>query len=70
MSKTSLYNTQKPACAYCRYGIRKGDVVLCEYNGVVDTTYKCRKFRYDPIKRVPMSVPPLPDYSEEDFSID
>ncbi len=70
MSKPALYSSQKPACAYCRYGIRRDNVVLCEYKGVVDSEYKCRRFKYDPIKRIPSTPPVLPEYSEEDFRID
>ncbi len=69
MAKAKLYDNQNPACAYCRYGICRGQVVLCEYKGVVDKAFKCRKFKYDPIKRIPIPPVPLPEYDMEDFRI-
>ena len=60
------------SCTYCRYGTMLEDgLALCTKRGVVSTERKCRKFRYDPIKRVP-SQPKALDfekYSNEDFSL-
>lgn len=60
------------SCAYCRFGtMLEDDMVLCTKRGMVMLGRKCRKFRYDPIKRVP-SKPKAPDfskYSNEDFSL-
>ena len=42
-------------CAYCEHSIPTYDKdrVLCDKKGIVLGGYKCRKFRYDPQKRVP-----------------
>lgn len=42
-------------CAYCEHAqpLADGDAVLCRHRGVVDCGAHCRKFRYDPLKRVP-----------------
>ena len=42
-------------CAYCERGrqLADGDSVLCALRGVVDASAHCRRFRYDPLKRVP-----------------
>lgn len=60
------------SCGYCRYGTTLEDgLALCIKRGVVSTTHKCRKFAYDPIKRVPVKPKALDfeKYSEEDYSL-
>lgn len=60
------------SCTYCRYGTALDDEqVLCTKRGVVKTDRKCRKFAYDPLKRVPMKAKPLDfaKYNEEDYSL-
>ncbi len=44
------------ACAYCENAslLHDNDYVLCERFGVVSAGYSCRRFSYDPLKRVPM----------------
>lgn len=60
------------SCTYCRYGTMLEDgFALCTKRGVVSIYRKCRKFSYDPIKRVPPK-PKAPDfakYDSEDFSL-
>lgn len=60
------------SCAYCEYGTKLNDEqVLCIKKGVVTIDKKCRKFQYDPCKR----IPPKPNaldfekYNEEDYSL-
>ena len=64
--------TIAPACEYCAWGRRASDprMILCEKCGIVSPYYKCRKFRYDPLRRVPKRPPKLPAFSPEDFSLD
>ena len=42
-------------CAYCEYAVPvfDEDSALCEKNGIVRKDYSCKKFSYDPLKRVP-----------------
>ncbi len=42
-------------CEFCRYSapLAMGSDMLCEKRGVVNREYSCRKFMYDPLKRVP-----------------
>ena len=49
-------------CAYCEHSSPsyESDKVLCDIKGIVLATYKCRKFRYDPQKRVPAKKILLP----------
>ncbi len=60
------------SCTYCRFGTKLDeDLVLCTKKGVVAADRKCRKFQYDPIKRVPSKPKALnfAQYDEEDFSL-
>lgn len=60
------------SCSYCVYGTKIDDEqVLCVRKGVVSVDGKCRKFNYDPCKRIPVK-PKAVDftkYDEEDFSL-
>lgn len=61
-----------PQCAYCEHGTTTADkeTVLCKKQGAVMQSFsKCKKFRYDPLKREPKVVKLLSDYKKEDFSI-
>ena len=59
-------------CAHCAFGGKiDEDTVICRKCGVVPSDHRCRRFRYDPLKR----VPPKPveqdfaRYEEKDFSL-
>jgi len=44
----------EPCCAYCKHGTQINlDKVACVKRGVVSLHGACRKFTYDPIKRIP-----------------
>ena len=60
------------SCSYCAFGTKVGsEQILCTKHGVVSLYYACRKFRYDPCKRVPPRPKPLDlkKYDDEDFSL-
>ena len=59
----------EPRCEYCRSAVPfdDEDVVGCKHRGVMRISDKCRRFTYDPLKRVPRTLPPLPKLSEEDL---
>ncbi len=61
-----------PACAYCLKGKETVDKteILCTKKGIVSPDYSCRKFKYDPLRRVPKIPPELEKFTAEDFSID
>ena len=41
-------------CAYCAFaGKISEDQMICQKCGVVPASHQCRRFRYDPLKRVP-----------------
>ena len=62
----------EPACAYCKHsGKIDNDTYLCAKKGIVAANNECRKFKYDPLKRVPIRMKPK-DFSqcdEMDFSL-
>lgn len=64
-------NNIEPACTYCALGKPAADniMVLCRKYGPVAPYFKCKRFKYDPLKRVPKRPPRLPDFSPEDFSL-
>ena len=68
--RRKLYgNNIQPACEYCARARRAADgrVMLCTRKGVVPLYHRCRKFLYDPLKRVPYRQPALEKYKPEDF---
>ena len=62
----------EPRCAYCAHGNSLGeDQIICVKKGVVSPAGSCRRFKYDPLKRVPPKplVVSFDKFSDEDFSI-
>ena len=60
------------SCSYCEYGtMLSDDQVLCMKKGVMPADKKCRKFQYDPCKRIPAKPKALDfeKYNEEDYSL-
>lgn len=59
-------------CAYCRHAAVAGDEIMaCRKKGIVPQSYGCRKFTYDPFKRM-LPRPQAPDfqkYEGKDFSL-
>ena len=64
-------NYIEPACTYCQFGRPAPDrvMVLCRKYGPVSPYFKCKKFVYSPLKRIPKRQPKLPAFSPEDFEI-
>lgn len=60
------------SCSYCQRGTAMGnEQMLCTKCGIVSEYYSCRKFRYDPLKRIPtrMKAFDAEKYKETDFSL-
>ncbi len=60
------------SCRYCHRGtVMEDGMVLCVKRGVLPEQDKCRKFKYDPCKRIPIKAKPLDfnKYEECDFSL-
>ena len=60
------------SCAYCIHSTKLGeDQALCVKRGIVSICGKCRKFSYDPCKRIPVKAKALDfqKYDQEDYSL-
>lgn len=60
------------SCAYCTYGAKLEDgQILCAKKGLRSIDHSCRKFRYDPCKRIPAKAKALDfsKYEEHDYSL-
>ena len=72
--KFSLFKPKmEPQCVYCTHSRPLGEgQVVCPKKGVMSEGSSCRKFVYDPKKRVPPR-PQKADFSnlkDDDFSLD
>ncbi len=59
-------------CRYCKHATAfDAEQVLCIRKGVIDGNKPCRKFRYDPCKRIPVKAKALDfaQFSEDDFKL-
>ncbi len=60
------------SCEYCTHGtLLDHEQVLCVKKGLVANVEKCRKFSYDPCKRIPCKPKAIDfsQYNNEDFSL-
>ena len=59
-------------CSYCIHSTAVDeDHVLCTKKGLRPFDGKCRKFQYDPTKRIPgrAKAPDFQKYDQQDFSL-
>lgn len=73
MAKKKLFgNKPESSCATCSLGktSAEGDAVMCKHAGVVSPDHSCRRFRYDPLKRIPRRSRPIESFDEQAFSLD
>lgn len=59
------------SCKNCFFGRTTKDMksVLCEKAGVVQLDDCCKKYKYDPLKRVPNKTVINTGFTEEDFKL-
>lgn len=61
------------SCSYCAFGARLEDgAIICSKKGLMTEESSCRRFRYDPCKRMPFKAKAM-DFSkfkDSDFSLD
>lgn len=60
------------SCAYCVHSTKLDeDKILCVRKGIVSIENACRKFKYDPCKRIPAKAKALDfaKYDEHDYSL-
>ena len=69
-----MFSSENPkVCRLCEYATAiEGNSLhlLCSKKGMVDGESGCRKFLYDPLKRVPHRVTLNTDFTAADFAID
>jgi hypothetical protein len=71
--RRKLYgNNIEATCEFCVNGRRSSDgkAILCPKKGVMPLYHHCRKFVYDPLKRIPKRPPEIGNYKKEDFKIE
>lgn len=60
------------SCIYCLYGTKiDEETLICSKKGLKALDDKCRRFKYDPTKRIPGKPKALDfsKYDEHDFSL-
>ena len=60
------------SCSYCSFCTKLNDEqALCIKKGIVSLGGKCRKFEYDPCKRIPAKPKAIDfhEYNSADFSL-
>lgn len=60
------------SCSYCIYGTTLDDgSYLCSKKGLRTEDQPCRKFKYDPCKRIPSRAKAMDfsQYDDQDFSL-
>ena len=60
------------SCSYCEFATKlNDDQVLCLKKGIRPIYSSCRKFLYDPCKRIPPKpkAPDFQQYSQDDFKL-
>ena len=72
MKKKIIGANIEPKCEYCKCGIdvNDADTLLCRHVGITTKDAKCKKFRYDPLKRKPTQAPALMQFTDQDFSLE
>ena len=70
-NKTNEKSETSKLCIYCENAtvIADDENVLCSMRGIVNKEFCCKKFAYDPLKRGPRPMPPIPKLSEDDLLI-
>ncbi len=58
-----------PMCSFCKHGLpcRGSRLIVCRKRGVVDASFSCRSFKYDPLERVPAAAPVLEKHEKSEF---
>ncbi len=71
MSKQIFNKKLSPACKYCEYAKIStfDDEIICKHKGITRLDDRCRKYRYDPFKRVPKKIIIEKNYSDKDFKL-
>ena len=53
-------------CTYCQFAGKIDDeTMVCQFCGIVPSDHRCRRFRYDPLRRIP-GRPAAPKHTHDD----
>lgn len=61
------------SCSYCVHGTKLDEgTVICSKRGIRSEEDSCRKFRYDPCKRIPFKAKAMDfsQFKDSDFSLE
>lgn len=61
------------SCAYCVHGTKMDDnTVICTKRGLCSEEDHCRRFRYDPCKRIPFKAKAMDfsQFQDSDFALE
>ncbi len=62
----------EPQCAHCEYAEISADsgVAVCrKIGGIMQLSSKCKKYKYDPLKREPKTLNIASDFNKSDFEL-
>ncbi|MBQ8183878.1 MAG: hypothetical protein IJ025_08290 [Clostridia bacterium] len=65
-------NKTEPQCGYCEFAeiAPEGNVAVCrKIGGIMQLHSKCKKFKYDPLKREPKVRSFSGEFSKDDFTL-
>ena len=57
-----------PDCSYCEYSDYNQGFILCKKGRKLKNN-KCKKFKYDPLLRIPKNSVHKASYTEDDFKL-
>jgi hypothetical protein len=71
MARSLFATNELRICNSCLHGRSSnyGDKILCRQMGITDPHFSCKKFKYNPLKRIPFRAPVLPDFDIDEFKI-
>ncbi len=71
MKNSEFTNKNEKICRLCEHGRLSADktAVVCMKKGIVDPDGKCRKYVYDPLKRVAKETVSMGEFTAEDFEL-
>lgn len=64
--------SNEPQCAHCEYAEISTDssVAVCrKIGGIMQLSSKCKRFKYDPLKREPRALNLSKEFDKSDFEI-
>ena len=61
-----------PACEYClfaNHSQKDAQKYHCKKRGMVNASFHCKLYEYNPLMRIPKRRAPMPTFSPEDFQL-